>query len=741
MRRVAAALVGLAVAFAAPVPAQADDVYGNGSVYARVGVTSVELGNDLVTRRWSRAPFRTDAVIDRRGLDRIWSGASRDFTLSLGGADVTSEQFVVDSVSVDELERGGLRVTMRLALPQALAVSVRRVVEAYPGVAGFRSETFIDASTPLVLTRATLDQLAPTTPVASTIHSFRAGADWRDPDWTGPPVTIGDPHPGTWRETHSAGAGAPLSGTGEWLSVSGAGRSAFMVLERNDLPSSRVQYDGRLASTGLDFSRDILSLGPFEEQAHAENPGPGPARARIVRPGERFALPAVFTGFGDHEGDEPWQFHRYLTEHRLVPYEHSVTFNSNGVDSNVISTGAKDDMDLATVQAIAPMARRMGIETFILDDGWQARSGDWHPDSPQYPEPRWDGTPESKFRPRFPDSEFRAVRDAIAPMKLGLWMSPTFFNPASETYAQHSDWMCRPIGEALVAQNEADPDGGSNEAGLGPWGPAALPHVEARIREAIEGWGVRYFKFDFLVWLDCLQGAGGARDMYEFHDAFVAMLDRLREDHPDVTLQIDETNDYRMFPFESISRGPTWFQNGGPDVAHMLHNLWNLSPYVPTFALGQNALANEDFAHQPVDTLMATALLSHITFFHDPRNLPAVVMDRVGEWTAFYQQVRDRLGGVVYPLLDDPLQRGWTALQAWDPEQGTGALLAFRQGSAQELQRIGFVNVPDGRQFELTSGPADDPLGTFTSAELRSGIDVRIPEAEGARVVLVKPAP
>ena len=88
----------------------------------------------------------------------------------------------------------------------------------------------------------------------------------------------------------------------------------------------------------------------------------------------------------------------------------------------------------------------------------------------------------------------------------------------------------------------------------------------------------------------------------------------------------------------------------------MLHNLWNLSPYVPTFALGQNALANEDFAGQPVDTLMAAALLSHITFFHDPRTLPDAVIDRVGVWTAFYRQHRGPLGGVVYPLLDDPLR-------------------------------------------------------------------------------------
>ena len=106
-------------------------------------------------------------------------------------------------------------------------------------------------------------------------------------------------------------------------------------------------------------------------------------------------------------------------------------FNSDGVDANRISTGAKDDMDLDTVKAIAPLARRLGADTFVLDDGWQAASGDWYPDSPEHPEPR------GAYPPRFPDATFAAVRDAIAPMKLGLRMSPLSFNPASDTYRSH----------------------------------------------------------------------------------------------------------------------------------------------------------------------------------------------------------------------------------------------------------------------------------------------------------------
>ena len=739
LRRGVAIVVGVVAASAAVAPAAHAADYRDGSVYARVSPTQVALGNNLVERRWDRPALRTAALVDKRGSDRLWSEGRRDFALTVGGVQVGSEALQVRSVDVTELDRGGLRVSMALSAPLALpGLSITRLAEAYPGVAGVRVQTVLESPVPLTLSRATLDEAA-VGRAAPTLNAFRAGGDWREPDWEGPPATVGDPHPGTWRDTTRAGAGEPLRGPGEWLSMDDADRSLFMVMERNDFPSSRLDYDGRVASAYVDWSRDVISFGPLEESIHAENPTEGPGRELLVRAGEPVALPAVFTGFGRGDGDEAWQFHRYLTEHRLAPYDRAVTFDSNGVDDDRISTGAKDDMDLDTVREVASIARRLGVETFILDDGWQARSGDWRPDSPEYPEPRWDGSPDSKFAPRFPDSEFQAVREAIAPMRLGLWMSPTFFNPSSQTFQSHPEWACAPVGDALAGANVADPDGGSNEAGTGAWGSAALPHVEARIRAGIENWGVAYWKFDFLLWLDCAAGAaGGAGDLYELHDAFLAMLDRLQADYPDVTFQIDETNDYRLFPFESVSRGPVWFQNGGPSPDRMLHNLWDLSPYVPSFAIGQEALADQDFARYPVDTLMAASLLSHITFFHDVRRLPDGVIDQARRWTDFYKRNRDLLDGVVYPLLGDPLERGWTALQSWDPQAGEGALLAFRQGSEDSSRTIALRNVPAGHTFALSEGADELPVGTVTSADLTAGLPVEIPEAEGARVILIE---
>ena len=135
---------------------------------------------------------------------------------------------------------------------------------------------------------------------------------------------------------------------------------------------------------------------------------------------------------------------------------------------------------------------------------------------------------------------------------------------------------------------------------------------------------------------------------------------------------------------------------------------------------------------------MAAALPSHITFFTDIRQLPADVVERAGEWMAFYKAQRGALAQMTYPLLDDPMEGGWTALQPWDPEAGDGALLAFRQGSPDATRRIALRNVPPGREFDLVRAPAGDVVGTATSAELAAGLEVTIGEPDGARALVIR---
>jgi hypothetical protein len=728
-----------------------------GGVYTEIDGDRVVLGNPLVHRTWSRSAFGTIEMIDHRTGFAVGAGA--DFRLESGPAVIASTDLAAVEVRVEPVAHHGVAVTFVLAPIAAPPVpgepatppigTVERTYTLWPDVAGFQVDTSV--SLPGAYTDYTLDAVAVPGAVASA-HRFNAGYDWRGSDemfdWQPTAAPFGGSHAG--QDHRVTTTGASLDVTAQWLSLDTDGDlgttsdpRVFQVLQRVNYDSSHAAYDGAVGRVHVAMADDLVYLGPFEGDVHVDNPLPTPVRARFVDPGEAVRLERVFTGLGRDADDEAWQHYLYLSRYAWSAWRvGDVVFNSNGVDTNRISTGAKDDMDYAETVRQAELAQRIGIETFVLDDGWQAASGDWCPDSPDCPEPRKATT---GFPDRFPDSTFGAVRDVLAQhggMRLGLWMSPMHFNPASHAYQGDPTWACAPIGHGLVLYNAADPESSTNEAGLGTWDPRGvgpdgvlLDHIESRIRRAIDVYGARYFKFDFLAWVDC---AGGA-DAYEYRQDFVRMVDRVIADHPDVTIQIDETNDYRLFPFESVARGPSWYANGSPRPNEALHNLWIHAPYVPGATLGQGALARigQEWSD---DYLGAVMLGSHVTFFTDLTRLSEAQIAAAARWVALYKAYRTRFTLPAFPLLDDPLPGDtWTALQWWNGAGQRGALAVYRQDAEGDARTVALRGVRGNRSFELRDAETGVPFGTFSAMQLRAGIEIALPQRNSARVLLIDP--
>lgn len=89
------------------------------------------------------------------------------------------------------------------------------------------------------------------------------------------------------------------------------------------------------------------------------------------------------------------------------------------------------DFDEDTILNIAKTAKELGIELFVLDDGWfgkrnhdRAGLGDWYPNLEKLPEGI---TGLSK------------KTEALG-MKFGLWFEPEMVNKDSELYRAHPDW-------------------------------------------------------------------------------------------------------------------------------------------------------------------------------------------------------------------------------------------------------------------------------------------------------------
>ena len=146
-------------------------------------------------------------------------------------------------------------------------------------------------------------------------------------------------------------------------------------------------------------------------------------------------LPA-FAAWSDHGlSGLSHVFHDYLRE-TLLPRRVSAKPRPVLIDTWEAVYCAQD---MARLKGIASAAADLGVERFVLDDGWFGRRddatsslGDWWVDPRKYP----DG--------------LGPLVDHVSAlgMEFGLWIEPEMVNPASELYASHPDWCLHIDGHA-----------------------------------------------------------------------------------------------------------------------------------------------------------------------------------------------------------------------------------------------------------------------------------------------------
>jgi alpha-galactosidase len=146
-----------------------------------------------------------------------------------------------------------------------------------------------------------------------------------------------------------------------------------------------------------------------------------------MKRGEILTTPHALAGFTPNGfSDGSRKIHNHIREH-LLPHRrsiHKVLYNSweaTGFDVNVTSQ-----------TKLAEIAAEIGVELFVVDDGWfhgrtddRSGLGDWWPDEKKFPHGL---TPLIK-----------KVNELG--MEFGLWIEPEMINPDSDLYRAHPDWV------------------------------------------------------------------------------------------------------------------------------------------------------------------------------------------------------------------------------------------------------------------------------------------------------------
>lgn len=292
------------------------------------------------------------------------------------------------------------------------------------------------------------------------------------------------------------------------------------------------------------------------------------------------------------------------------------------------------------VKELATAAAAVGVERFVLDDGWfhgrhhdRAALGDWWPDASKFPQGLGD---------------LVAHVNALG-MEFGLWFEPEMINPDSDLYRAHPDWALQLAGRPLITAR--------NQLVLDISRPEVSDYLFAKIDALLSAQPIRYIKWDHnrdLTTAGLQDGTAGYRA--QVHAAY-ALFARIRAAHPEVEI-------------ESCSGGGGRIDFG---VLRHTHRVWTSDcidamsrvdiqrgflQFFPPEIMGAHvgsARAHTTGRTQSMAFRAAVALPGHLGVELDARVLSDADAAELKAWIQMYKDLRDRLhhGSVWQGRIDD----------------------------------------------------------------------------------------
>ena len=367
------------------------------------------------------------------------------------------------------------------------------------------------------------------------------------------------------------------------------------------------------------------------------------------------------------------------------------------------------DHDLDRLTALADVAASVGVERFVLDDGWfrgrrddTAGLGDWYVDPGVWPH------------------GLHPLVDHVRGlgMQVGLWVEPEMVNLDSDLVRAHPDWVLAPNAAQL-------PPSWRNQQVLDLTNQQAWEYLLARL-DALVG----EYRIDFLKWDHNrdLHAAGSAAGASAGHGPVVheqtlrlyALLDALRARHPDLEIESCASGGARVDLGILGHTDRVWASDCNDALERQQIQRWTTQVLAPELVGAHVGPPVAHTTHRQVDLQMrcATALFAHAGMEWDLTTLSPDELAQVAAWIAAYRELRGLLhsGRVVRADLagEDALLHGVVA------QDGSQAVLAYVRLASGPAAQPGLVRLP-----------GLDPLRRY---EVRVRTDVGAPavvQAEG----------
>jgi alpha-galactosidase len=356
------------------------------------------------------------------------------------------------------------------------------------------------------------------------------------------------------------------------------------------------------------------------------------------------------------------------------------------------------NVDEPSQSRLAEIAASLGIELFVMDDGWfhkrdldNAALGDWWPD-------------EKKF-PNGLGGLIQKVNSLG--MKFGLWVEPEMVNPDSELYRSHPDWA---IHFPTRARSE-----GRNQLILN----MARPDVQAYLLDLLDKLlaenHIEFIKWDMNRsasepgWSDA---PGDQRELWvRYVRGVYHVWGELRRRHPQVIFQSCASGggrtDYGILRFAD----QVWTSDN-TEATSRLNIQEGISQYLPAVAMEAWVTDwNEGFV--PLEFRFHVSMCGALGVGGNLNDWGPADRKLASECIALYKEVRPIIQyGQQYRLIS-PQHHDYSAVQYVSTDKSEGVLFVFR------------VHIPEKFNFPIIRLRGLDPEAMYSvegQPQVRSGL-------------------
>ncbi len=354
----------------------------------------------------------------------------------------------------------------------------------------------------------------------------------------------------------------------------------------------------------------------------------------ILAPGAEYATPWVYAAYSRCGLDGiSAAFHQYLRGRPSHP-------GPERPRPVVLNTweAVYFDHDLERLRALADSAAAIGVERFVLDDGWfrhrrddSAGLGDWYVDETVWPQ---------GLTPLI--SHVRSLG-----MQFGLWVEPEMVNSDSDLYRAHPDWILH-AGERIPPQFR-------HQQVLDLANPDAYTYIFSRLDALLSDNAIDYLKWDHNR--DLVDaGHQGHPGVHAQTLAAYRLLDQLRAAHPAVEIESCSSGGARIDLGILERTDRVWASDCNDALERQTIQRWT-GLFLPPELIGSHVGPPESHTTGRVHDLgfrAITALFGHAGIEWDITTASGEERAALASWISFYKQHRALLHSGEAVHLDHP---------------------------------------------------------------------------------------